>query len=119
MPRASYIPEHVWRMRKTKLGLKKGARSLNETLAGAVMASAFQQWKGSNVHDCCKKLRILRELLAAAISYSAQKIKEITRRCKTEALSALMRGMGRKTSGQLFCEIQALGIGGRAHKKTP
>ena len=117
-PRASFITDEVWRLRECKIGLKKRTRRFNDGFRDFVAQSALHRWRG---RDFCnwwfRKVRVLRELFAAAITFATQRMRVAIRESRNVALKKLLRTLDGKSAGQIFGEIRA-GVGGRSRRKN-
>ena len=116
-PRASFIPEEVWTLRRRKLRLKQKTRGLNETFTVFMYECVFALWRGAAFdRHRWKKVRILRELFATAIQVATAWMKSSIRSAKQEALRAMAARLGGKTSPQVYAELRHMGIGGKYKK---
>ena len=113
-PKASYIPQEVWKLRAGKLELKRRTRHRKD-LSEALLSRAFLQWKTSEDYGVLVLLRkqlTLYELTAGAVRWATMAIKRGIAKAKAAFLQGLAFSEGDK-GGDVLHKAKAAGIGGR------
>ena len=116
-PRAKYIPADVWRLRQSKLRLKKKAKH-RRFLWKELLRHAFCHWSNRPQDVAAEELpkrMLLYQLTATAIGIATDKIKKGISTGKTAVLDEIA-GHGQFSTAQILRKARSLGIGGRQQR---
>ena len=116
-PRASYIPDKVWRIRDAKIALKRMTRH-RHNLWPALTVRAFQQWRTNECHaveQLVQRQSFLYQLTSSAIKFATLYVKREIRRAKTEYLQRLIYQHGDQ-AGCILSKAKQAGVGGQKAK---
>ncbi|CAE7905413.1 rngB [Symbiodinium microadriaticum] len=116
-PRASYIPDEVWRMREAKNSFKR-LTSKRRALWRNLKAIAFNDWRGStkgNLNAILHKQGLLYELAAAAIGCVTRRIKRTIASAKDGFLQRVA-SEGHQGVTAILQRARKAGIGGRSKR---
>ena len=118
-PRASYIPDEVWRMREAKNSFKR-LTSQRRMMWRNLKAIAFNDWRGctsGNLDALLRKQGLMYELAATAIGYVTRRIKRMIANAKDDFLQKVA-SEGHQGVTAILQRARKAGIGAGANDQS-